>query len=103
MPYKFNVFTGNLDLVDDTSGFVVGPASATDNAIARYDGTTGKLIQNSLAIVQDGGAVQAQEFVFNRQILADVTVPDHYTVFSTDMEIVTGDIILQGDAELFLI
>ena len=38
---------------------VVGPASATDNAIARYDGTTGKLIQNSGASVQDDGRVTA--------------------------------------------
>ncbi len=35
------------------SGDVVGPASATDNAIARYDGTTGKLIQNSAATIAD--------------------------------------------------
>ncbi|NBW12752.1 MAG: hypothetical protein EBR82_32475, partial [Caulobacteraceae bacterium] len=28
-------------------GDVVGPASATDNAIARFDSTTGKIIQNS--------------------------------------------------------
>jgi hypothetical protein len=38
------------------SGDVVGPASATDNAIARFDGTTGKLIQNSAkAILDDDG------------------------------------------------
>ena len=35
------------------SGDVVGPASATDNAIARFDTTTGKLIQNSAATVED--------------------------------------------------
>lgn len=35
------------------SGDVVGPASATDNAIVRYDGTTGKLIQNSAATIAD--------------------------------------------------
>ena len=29
-------------------GDVVGPSSATDNAVARYDTTTGKLIQNSV-------------------------------------------------------
>jgi hypothetical protein len=29
-----------------SSGGVVGPASATDNAITRFDGTTGKLVQN---------------------------------------------------------
>ena len=38
-------------------GDVVGPASATDNAIARYDLTTGKLIQNSLVIIGDTGSV----------------------------------------------
>ena len=36
---------------------VSGPASATDNAIARYDLTTGKLIQNSLVIIDDTGSV----------------------------------------------
>lgn len=36
---------------------VTGPASATDNAIVRFDGTTGKLVQNSLVTISDGGAV----------------------------------------------
>ena len=40
-----------------TNGDVVGPASATDNAVARFDQTTGKLIQNSLVIVDDTGSV----------------------------------------------
>lgn len=35
------------------SGDVVGPASATDNAVARFDGTTGKLIQNSAVTIAD--------------------------------------------------
>src|SRR5690348_8691018 len=35
------------------TGDVVGPASATDNAIARFDGITGKLIQNSAATIAD--------------------------------------------------
>ena len=39
------------------SGDVVGPASATDNAIARYDGTTGKLIQNSTVTLSDVGDI----------------------------------------------
>src|SRR4029077_10062484 len=41
------------------SGDVVGPASSTDNAIARYDLTTGKLLQTSLASVDDSGNVSA--------------------------------------------
>ena len=39
------------------AGDVVGPASATDNAVARYDLTTGKLIQDSVVTVGDTGAV----------------------------------------------
>ena len=39
------------------SGDVVGPASSTDNAFARFDSTTGKLIQNSTgATLGDTGA-----------------------------------------------
>lgn len=37
--------------------FVVGPATATDHAIARYDLTTGKLLQNSVVTVGDTGAI----------------------------------------------
>lgn len=39
------------------SGDVVGPDGATDNAIARFDLATGKLIQNSLATVSDTGSI----------------------------------------------
>ncbi len=39
------------------TGDVVGPASAGDNAFARFDGTTGKLIQgNTYASLSDAGA-----------------------------------------------
>ena len=37
------------------SGDVVGPSSATDNAIARFNTTTGKLIQNSAVTISDTG------------------------------------------------
>jgi hypothetical protein len=50
---------GDIDTINTTSipAKVTGPASATDNAVARYDLTTGKLIQNSVVIVGDTGAV----------------------------------------------
>lgn len=41
------------------SGDVVGPASATDNALVRYDGTTGKLIQNGQVTQSDVGDLAA--------------------------------------------
>lgn len=40
-----------------TGGWVVGPNTSTDNAIARYDGTTGKLVQNSNVSVSDFGDI----------------------------------------------
>lgn len=49
------------------SGDVVGPASATDNAVARFDGTTGKLIQNSGVIVDDANAIAGYIGAFNDQ------------------------------------
>ena len=39
------------------AGDVVGPASATNNAFVRFDGTTGKLIQNSIVLGSDTGAI----------------------------------------------
>jgi hypothetical protein len=41
---------------------VVGPASATDNAVARYSTTTGKLIQNSGVLITDTNEVTATGF-----------------------------------------
>lgn len=39
------------------SGDVVGPASSTDNTLARFDATTGKLIQGSGIVVDDSNNV----------------------------------------------
>ena len=49
---------GVLSAIAGGTGDVVGPGSATDNAIARFDGTTGKLIQNSTVAVSDTGQIQ---------------------------------------------
>lgn len=38
-----------------TASKVTGPSSATDNALVRFDGTTGKLVQNSLITLADAG------------------------------------------------
>lgn len=43
------------------SADVVGPASATDNAVTRFDGTTGKLIQNSSVLITDAGAINGAD------------------------------------------
>lgn len=51
------------DFVAVSSGDVDGPASATDNAVARFDGTTGKLIQSSNVTISDGGVLTASGIV----------------------------------------
>ncbi len=52
------------------SGDVAGPVSATDNALARFNLTTGKIIQNSLVTVSDLGAITAP--------IASSVIPFHY-------------------------
>lgn len=44
------------------TGDVVGPGSSTDNAVARFDGTTGKLIQNSVVTISDAGVISGATF-----------------------------------------
>ena len=45
--------TGSISIAASGGGDVVGPASSTDNAIARFDSTTGKIIQNSVVTIAD--------------------------------------------------
>lgn len=39
------------------SGDVTGPGSSTDHAIARFNGTSGKTLENSLSTVDDAGSI----------------------------------------------
>lgn len=54
-----NELQGDIDTINSTGlgNKVTGPASATDEALVRYDGTTGKLVQNSLATLTDAGVL----------------------------------------------
>lgn len=48
---------GTLAWSSSGTGDVTGPASSTDNAITRFDGTTGKVIQNSAVTLDDDGSI----------------------------------------------
>jgi hypothetical protein len=63
-------------------GDVVGPASATDNAVARYDTTTGKLLQNSLVIIDDTGSVTG----VNALTAESLTVNNNATLGSSNTD-----------------
>ena len=67
---------------DSKVGDVVGPASATDNAIPRYDSTTGKLIQNSVVIVDDTGSVTG----VNALTAQSLTVNNNATLGSSNTD-----------------
>jgi hypothetical protein len=46
-----------IDLSGGGTGTVVGPGASTDNALVRWDGATGTIIQNSDAILTDTGSL----------------------------------------------
>lgn len=55
--YDFVYDGTNVQVLNSKGGDVSGPASATDNAVARFDSTTGKLLQDSVLTVGDTGAL----------------------------------------------
>lgn len=55
------------------SGDVVGPASATDNAVVRFDSTTGKLVQNSSTTLSDANILTTGNVILSS--LSVNTVP----------------------------
>ena len=49
-------------LLNIAAADVVGPASATDNAVPTFDGTTGKLLKNNSGVTIGSGVVTATGF-----------------------------------------
>ena len=72
------------------SGDVTGPASSTDNALARFDGATGKIIQNSNATLDDSGQLN----VAAGADISGTTTMDVAIVSSTFTRTGLGDVIL---------
>lgn len=107
MPYRFNVFTGTLDIVGSSSsgsGNVTGIPPTTPTAIARWVDTLGTTIENSLALVQDGGAIEAQGFITERTVTATVLVNSGESWIAPSIVIAPGGVvILSPDAELILV
>lgn len=71
-------------------GDVVGPAGATDNAIARYDTATGKLLQDSLATVDDSGNIGTPGTVDGRDISVDGAALDTHVANVSNPHSVTA-------------
>jgi hypothetical protein len=67
---KSNGTTAVWDAIAGT-GDVVGDASSTDDAIARFDGVTGKAIQNSSVTIDDSGNIATTGTVDGRDLSVD--------------------------------
>jgi hypothetical protein len=101
MPYKFNPFTGTLDFYSGSG--VQGPTSSTDTAIARWNGVGGNLIQDSKALVQNGGGIEAQAFLTNRSIDETVQIKTNFTMIASNIEVNDGEVVIEADGELLII
>lgn len=56
---NFNTVKANWNIIQTSEGTVTGPVSATDEAIVRFDGVTGQLIQDSKITINDDGKITA--------------------------------------------
>ena len=65
----------HIVLGGDGSGDVVGPASSTDNAIARFDGTTGNSLQDSSVTISDAGAIKVNGIIDSTGSAGSVATP----------------------------
>lgn len=54
--------TAHVAVGDPHTQYAKGPATATDNAVARYDSTTGKLLQDAPVTIDDNGVLAGFRF-----------------------------------------
>ena len=72
------------------AGTVVGPTTSTDNAVVRFNGTNGEVIQDSLVTVNDLGKVSAPSVALSAS--TSTLVPLSIGVGTTPTTLVDGDI-----------
>jgi hypothetical protein len=77
---RTQIATNQLDLITK----IDGPGSAADNGIPRFDGITGKIIQNSNASIDNLGNIAANGFIGDGSGLTGVAhIPDDNSVTSS--------------------
>lgn len=66
-----NQLTFNGSVLAVGTGDVAGPGSSTDNAVARFDSTTGKIIQDTAnCSIEDSGEITSQSLTASRALVA---------------------------------
>ena len=82
-PKAAGVWGGGASLIGPSgpgTGDMNGPAGATDNAVVRFDSTTGKLTQNSSVTISDTGTVAGARFTSTGLLLGDADSSHHLTI-----------------------
>ena len=73
---------GDMAWSTNPLGDVTGPGSSTDNALAKYDSTTGKIIQNSNATLSDAGVLTVANVAATINTAAQPTITSLGTIAS---------------------
>lgn len=81
-----NVVEVSVPLPDN----VEGPASATDNAVPRYNGTTGKLLKDSVVTIDDSGNIATPGTVDGRDVAADGALLDGHVANTSNPHATTA-------------
>ena len=92
---------GDMAWSTNPLGDVTGPGSSTDNALAKFDSTTGKIIQNSNATLTDAGVLTVANVAATINTAAQPTITSLGTIASlvattADINAGTVDAVIGG-------
>lgn len=106
MPFRFNPFTGTLDLVNSagSGSGVTRIGATTDKSITRWIGTSADTVQGSKTLLQDGGGIEAQGFVTRTLITDQITIGSQQVMVSGGFSVEpTGELVIETDGELIIV
>lgn len=98
-PYTSTNVQDVIEEITIGGGTITGPGSSTDNAVVRWNGTTGTVIQNSNAILNDDGVLETLVTLQKNEIPSgvSVTVEDDETLVVATELLISGELIAHGE------
>lgn len=83
----------------NTNADVEGPASAANNAVVRFDGVTGKLIQSSVATLSDAGDLTVNSLTLTTDLPVSMGGTGASSASGARTNLGLGDLATKGDAD----